>query len=219
MTSEALSHASRNFWARVDSSGPGWRWAEWSEERAKGCVATNSWGERCRQALYCDGAPFCEFHGERAMRAFVGALEDEQAEVVRQIQARVERASGEHLRVLERSLRTQLGIEAAQVRRAKEVLAGDSSCVYFFADREEWQWVKIGYSKNVESRLTSFRRGRGCMFPPEVDPSRGVLLGTIPGGQPVEARIHAELGGGDVGEWFRRTPLVERVVYVALSGD
>lgn len=85
--------------------------------------------------------------------------------------------------------------------RARKERRLDGGIVYFVRCDER---VKIGYTRNIGSRLSQFRTSNGK--PVE-------LLLTIPGGREEERALHQKFARFRTqGEWFRYVPEIRRVI-------
>lgn len=82
------------------------------------------------------------------------------------------------------------------------VAARDGSSVYFAASGPNW--VKIGWSKQVATRIAQLQTG---------SPSPIRLLATTPGGRGLERRLHEQFASARVnGEWFELTPALREYI-------
>jgi len=194
-----LSDEAGNFWDAVDSPRtvnpcptPDCERCEqeWPAQRSRGCMALNGSLRRC--AKWCrDDAPFCNYHLERVEEWFAARRRDS----------------------IRRSIDFGLSARSDDRRNASEIVSQarnvlfnyGASCVYFYELRG-FGVVKIGTSVNVATRIASFANGKGCTFPPGVDFSTGVLIGTTPGGPALEKHLHRIYRHlRVVGEWFELT--------------
>lgn len=79
----------------------------------------------------------------------------------------------------------------------------DTKMVYFIRAGRR---VKIGFSGNPESRLSSIRAG-GCKAPRGLDTSRARIAALEPGGRQRETELHQKFAHlRESGEWFRGAP-------------
>jgi hypothetical protein len=188
------------FWHQVDST-PGftmWNRHGWPEERdAEWCMAANSDRKRCGQRA-TGLTPFCHFHSERAMLAFIslairGAERDAEA-MLKWRRDAIEVSHGKHM--------AALGYEHALRWDAAEAGRRLSERVYFYAADYA---VKIGRSINPEQRVKTLGATKA---PTDVNVRSGELIGTIPGGCHVESKLHEQFRQHRlVGEWFRLKPI------------
>mgnify|MGYP003392978672 CR=1 FL=1 len=82
------------------------------------------------------------------------------------------------------------------------------SVVYFLADSASNK-IKIGFSSNIEKRLSSLQTGNS---------SRLRLVGTIPGTKKTERQWHTQWAANRVnGEWFKKTDDLSTAIKAAIS--
>lgn len=100
----------------------------------------------------------------------------------------------------------------AEVRKATARMQRSPERTYFAAVDDV---VKVGFSKDPADRVMRLRYG-STINPEGYDISRARLIGTIPGGQSTESRVHMLLHDHLVcGEWFRlSTPVMEVIDYL-----
>lgn len=193
------------FWQHVDSSSvrPSWlSMPEWGTQRNAECIALMASRERCTRPAI-NG--WCDFHFDRLIK-FVADHEE-----------------GRILRWVERMNRGAFRwyIEASQIADAHRVLERADSQVYFIACGD---FVKIGYSKNPEARLTQLKQGRNAksrtLAPDGLDLAEAVIVGCIPGEQETERELHRRLATyRAVGEWFRLSPTVITTIDCVVFGE
>lgn len=192
--------AREGFWATVDSS-PGftlWNRKRWPEERdGEWCIAANSERNRCSKRATHE-TPFCPFHAERAMLAFLSlCLRDASRDADRWLGIDRKRAADHH-----RGLMLSQGYEHALAWDAAEAARRLNERVYFFAADHA---VKIGRSIDPVKRVKTLGATKA---PEDVDVRAGQLIGTIPGGCRVESDLHRRFGRHRlVGEWFALEPI------------
>lgn len=178
-----------DFWSHVDTerSYYGRHSGEtWIEERGPWCLAATGRGARCAKGS--GNGPFCSFHMARVREWF--------------------EAHWRHQGLWRAAMHNDLSTEQATrvIRQARNLLQSTPAGSVYFWELEGQGLVKIGTSRRVETRVAQFRTGKGCTFPPDVDPSRGRLIGTTPGGRELEAHLHNVYRRHRViGEWFRLT--------------
>jgi hypothetical protein len=195
LAEDMLNGSVREFWERVDSQqirvchcGPACRHypQTWAAERGDQCIAAKGNGDRCSARI--EAGPFCERHLERA-RTWFRALDI---------------AEGHKIAA------SQVGISIEEARaaitQAQNVLWSTPDDLVYFWELDGQGLVKIGHSRRVEIRTAQFLKGKGCTFPDGADPSRGRLIGTTPGGEPMEKHLHRIYRREWIsGEWFRLT--------------
>ncbi len=73
--------------------------------------------------------------------------------------------------------------------------------IYFIRSGD---YVKVGFSRNVATRLTTIRRsGGGAEYPADIDLGSAYIYGVVPGAPFGERLIHAVLAPHRAcGEWF-----------------
>jgi phage-related protein len=87
----------------------------------------------------------------------------------------------------------------------------DTAVVYFIKAGHR---VKIGQSRDPQSRLLSIRGGYSTKKPAGLNTSNAKLLATEPGGQAREQELHQKFAHlRAAGEWFNHTP--ELKAYIA----
>jgi len=97
-----------------------------------------------------------------------------------------------------------------KVWRERETFRNSSSVYFIQAGRR----VKIGQSRDPQTRLLSIRGGYSTKKPEGLNTSRAKLLGTEPGGLAREKELHEKFAHiRVVGEWFDHTP--ELKAYIA----
>jgi len=187
-----------DMWANVDSTighASYYRRTDgWGKERGEQCIALRSDGDRCNR-LVGEGAGFCSFHFTR-LRDFLAEMDVDR--VINQARQEDPKA----FRFL---------IDSARIDDAVRVLEEAAAEVYFIAVGDI---VKIGYSKHVLARYQTLRSSSSkTLIPDGYDIRDAVLLGSIAGGQNVEARLHSLLRNYRLkGEWFRLSSTVIQAI-------
>lgn len=68
-------------------------------------------------------------------------------------------------------------------------------------------FIKIGYSENPQYRLKQIRSNDGTQYPAGMDYAGVTIIRTIPGGRPLERKLHAKFAHlRHTGEWFTEAP-------------
>lgn len=175
------------FWDYVDNGQPDQR-EEWAVLR-DGCMAITTSGWRCTKAPIRT-MPFCPTHVERAERWIEAVMI-----------GRIRSNANADLRHFDK-----IADDASRViRQAVDIIrTSEHSGVVYFWELVGQGLVKIGTSRHVKTRTAQFLTGRGCTFPPNCDPSRGHLIGTVPGDRDLESHLHRAYRRYRVtGEWFQ----------------
>lgn len=175
--------------------GPGWR-----ETRDDTCIAMRSDNTRCHQIVEA-GMPFCSRH----------------------IRSVIDWVAWNHTSAMTRYFRTEEKRyidHVLRIARQADAIEEDrqlTGSVYFMGIDD--QIVKIGRSLHPKSRLVSIRNG-GSLMPDGFDPKRAEILGTVPGGAVLEAKLHQALRPHRLkGEWFAQHPDVIAVMAYLCLGE
>jgi hypothetical protein len=98
-----------------------------------------------------------------------------------------------------------------QITQIKEALETFDDYVYFIGCDG---YVKIGHSKNPESRLLSLKsQADKTLRPPGIDLRNMKLIKKVKGGQRLESHLHVRLHNQRiVGEWFKHDTDVAHVI-------
>jgi hypothetical protein len=101
--------------------------------------------------------------------------------------------------------------ETAYVTETQKAKAPNVGGYVYFVETADGQHVKIGFSTRPRKRFSEFGTLRPSIFAIR-------LLGSIPGSRKTERLLHEKFADArDNGEWFRKTPELDRLIAALLA--